>query len=74
MMIGQRSERLRVTTSGMRAHMRQHASEAAICQWWFDARVYSGIASFILELPGVKSRFYASCPSEATLTKFRATF
>jgi hypothetical protein len=26
MMIGQRSERLRVTTSGMRAHMRQHES------------------------------------------------
>jgi hypothetical protein len=50
------------------------ASEAAICQWWFDARDYSGIAIFILELPGVKSRFYASCPSKATLTKFRATF
>jgi hypothetical protein len=26
MMIGQRSERLRVTTSGMRVHVRQHAS------------------------------------------------
>ena len=45
-----------------------------MCQCWFDARVYSGVAIFILDLPGVKSRFYASCPSQATLTNFRAAF